>query len=79
MKGVVNQQMGDFEAAEYWFKLAEDKAQASHDVRLLQIVSKNLSEFYFATNKPLLASNYAIANLHYNNQMAHTNTRASIH
>lgn len=71
--------MGDFEAAEYWFKLAEDKAQASHDVRLLQIVSKNLSEFYFATNKPLLASNYAIANLHYNNQMAHTNTRASIH
>jgi len=79
LKGVVNQQIGEFDIAEDWFKLAENKAKANHDVRLLQMVSKNLSEFYLLTHKPLLALDYAIASLDYNNQMGHSNTRASIH
>jgi len=79
LKGLVNQQIGDNDKAEQWFTLAEKKAKINHDVRLLQMVSKNLSELYLASNKPLLALDYAIATLEYNNQMGHKNTRAAIH
>ena len=43
------------------------------------MVSKNLSELYLASDKPLLALDYAMAALEYNNQMGHTNARAAIH
>lgn len=79
LKGLVNQKIGDHGKAEQWFTLAEKKAKISHDVRLLQMVSKNLSELYLANNKPLLALDYAIATLEYNNQMGHKNARAAIH
>jgi diguanylate cyclase (GGDEF)-like protein len=79
LKGAVYQQIGDFESAEKWLKLAEEKATSNHDVRLLQIVSKSLSELYLATDKPLLALDYGMITLDYNNQMGHTNTRAAIH
>lgn len=79
LKGVVNLQLDNFDAAEQWLKLAEEKAKTKHDVRLLQMVSKSLSEFYLATNKPWLALEYATASLNYNNQMEHSNTRAALH
>ncbi len=79
LKGIVNQQLGNFEAAEQWLKLAEEKAQLSHDVRLLQIVSKSLSELYLQTKKPWLALDYAITSLEYNSQLQHANTRAAVH
>jgi diguanylate cyclase (GGDEF)-like protein len=79
LKGVINQQMGNFDAAERWFKLAETKAISNHDVRLLQIVNQSLSEFYLATSQTTLALGYAIKSLDYNNQMQHFNTRAAIH
>ena len=79
LKGVINQQLGNFEAAERWLKLAEEKATSNHDVRLLQIVSQSLSEFYLVTNQPWLALDYAMVSLGYNNQMQHSNTGAAIH
>ena len=77
-KGVVQQQLGSFSAAEKWLKLALNKAESDHDVRLLQSVSKNLAELYVETNKPLLALDYAITSLRYNNKMPHSNDSAAI-
>jgi len=77
-KGVVQQQLGNFSAAEKWLKLGLNKAESDHDVRLLQSVSKNLAELYVETNKPLLALDYAITSLRYNNKMPHSNDSAAI-
>jgi diguanylate cyclase (GGDEF)-like protein len=79
LKGVVNEQLGNFDTAEKWFKLAEEKAQTSHDVRLLQIVSKSLSELYLQMDDLKVALDYAITSLEYNSQLQHANTRAAIH
>ncbi|MBA6391908.1 GGDEF domain-containing protein [Colwellia sp. BRX10-3] len=79
LKGEVHQQIGDFSAAKKWFELAQTKAKSDHDVRLLQIVSKDLAELYLATDKPLLALDYAINSLEFNNQTAHANHLAAIH
>jgi diguanylate cyclase (GGDEF)-like protein len=79
LKGIVNQQLGNFEAAEKWLKLAEEKAKLSHDVRLLQIVSQSLSELYLQKNTPWIALDYAITSLEYNGQLQHANTRAAVH
>ncbi|WP_157673849.1 tetratricopeptide repeat-containing diguanylate cyclase [Cognaticolwellia beringensis] len=77
-KGIVQQQLGNFSAAEKWLKLALNKAESDHDIRLLQAVSKNLAELYVVTNKPLLALDYAIMSLRYNNKMPHSNNSAAI-
>jgi len=79
LKAVINQQLGNVEVAEQWFKLAQARAESSHDVRLLQMVSKSFSEFYLASNRPVLALDYASKSLAYNKQMAHANNRAAIH
>lgn len=79
LKGVVSQQLGDYVAAEKWLTLALEKATEKHDVRLLQMVSQSLSEFYLSTNKPWLALDYAIASLDYNNQLQHLNGQAALH
>jgi diguanylate cyclase (GGDEF)-like protein len=79
LKGIVHQQLGNFRAAERWLKLTEEKAQSNHDVRLLQIVSQSLSEFYLAVNQPIKALDYATTSLDYNDQMQHSNTRATVH
>jgi diguanylate cyclase (GGDEF)-like protein len=79
LKGIIHQQIGDFEAAKHWLILAQKQAKFNHDLRLLQMVSKNLSAIYLVTNQPLLALDYALASLDYNNQMAHSKTRVSIH
>lgn len=79
LKGVVSLQLRNFLAAEKWLKVALEKATEKHDVRLLQMVSKSLSEYYLATNKPWLALDYASASLNYNNQLQHLNDQASLH
>ena len=79
LKAIVNQQIGDFNAAEHWFKLAEKKAKSNHDVRLMQMVSQNMSEFYLATHQVSLSLDYALRSLEYNKQLAHSNTRATLH
>ncbi len=79
LKGIVNQQIGDFNAAERWFKVAEKKAKSNHDVRLMQIVSQNMSEFYLATHQVSLSLDYALISLEYNKPLAHSNTRANLH
>lgn len=79
LKGVVHQQLGNFETAESWFKSSERQAESAHDVRLLQMVSKNLSELFLANNSPLLALDYATTSLAFSEQMEHGNKRAAIH
>ena len=79
LKGVVHQQIGNFDAAERWLKIAEERATLKHDVRLLQMVSQSLSEFYLENNQPWLALDYATASLNYNNQMQHLNGQAALH
>ncbi|WP_158089063.1 tetratricopeptide repeat-containing diguanylate cyclase [Cognaticolwellia mytili] len=79
LKGVVNEQLGNFDVAEKWFKLSESRAKSSHDVRLLQIVSLSLSELYLKTNQLWIALDYAITSLEYNSQLQHANTQATLH
>ena len=78
LKGVIHQQLGHWADAEKWLKLAEKKAKDNHDVRLLQMVTKSLSEFYLATNKPRIALNLAISSSQFNNQLQHSNSQAAL-
>ncbi len=78
LKGVVYQQLGNFEAAEQWLNFAKEKAELNHDVRLLQMVTQSQSEFYLATNEPWYALDSAIMSLNFNNQLQHSNGIAEI-
>lgn len=78
LKGIVNQQLDNYPLAEQWLKVAEDLANKNHDIRLLQMVSQSLSGLYMATDQALLARDYALTSLTYNNQMDHASARADI-
>lgn len=78
-KGLVQQQIGNFSAADKWLKLALTKARSDQDMRLLQVVNKDLAALYLAIDKPLLALDYAIKSLGQNNQMLQVKARADTH